>query len=279
MKKQILLLLFLISASNILFASKSSLSALFNACCWGEVEVIKEYINSCFNVNIQDQHERALIHCAVSNGHLEIVKILINAGADLEVKDRNDATALHYAVRFGFIDIVEYLLQHGASIQSQSMYGDTPLHNAVEYAEYINIVKVLIDAGSDLNALDYHGNTPLYYALYHKNTEAMELLLNAGANPFLFNEDLDTIFDQLDSMDQRDRLDCKEIIIFFFKHMNYEKYRKQFNISHQGYLKAWNIVCSKNNREILIRYADEVTSNNPTHPFQCLVGVRKSLFK
>lgn len=238
---------------------------------------IKEYINSCFNVNIQDQNERALIHCAVSNGHLEIVKILINAGADLEVKDRNDATALHYAVRFGFIDIVEYLLEQGASIQSQSMYGDTPLHNAVGVAEYINIVKVLIDAGSDVNALDYHGNTPLYYALYHKNTEAMELLLNAGANPFLLNRNQETIFDQLAYVEDQDRSDYKEIIIFLFKHMNYGKYRKQFNISHKAYLKAWNIVCSEDNREILIRYADGVTCKNPTHPFQRLYRSKKNL--
>ena len=279
MKKKIVFLLVLIGFSNIVCASKYSFNVLFNACCWGDSVKVQEYIDKGFNVNAQDQHERALLHCAASNGHIEIVRMLVGAGADLEVKDRSDTTPLHYAVQFGFLDIVQYLLQQGASVQSQSMKGGIPLHNAVESLERNDIVKVLIDAGSDINALDYDGNTPLDYALYHKNREAMEMLLHAGANPFLFNEDLDTIFDQLDSMDQQDRLDCKEIIIFFIKNMHYEKYREQYNILHEEYCKAWNIVFSEKNRELLMQHADEVTCKQVTHPLQQLFRSRRSLLK
>ncbi len=279
MKKQIPLLLLLISVSNILFASKYSLSALFDACYWGEDEEIKEYIHNGFNVNDQDQNERTLIHCAASNGHLQIVKILINAGADLEVKDRNDATTLHYAVRFGFLDIVQYLLAEGASVQSQSMEGDTPLHNAVEFIEYKDIVKVLIDAGSDVNALDLHQSSPLDLALYHKNIEAIQMLLDAGANPFLLNKSQETIFDRLQLVNQGDELEHAVILMAFLEQMNYEKYRKKFNISHEAYVKAWHLLFSDQNRDILIQYVHKATARHPTHLFQRLLRSRECLFK
>lgn len=212
MKKQIVFLLLFIGYSNIVCASKYSFNVLFNACCWGDSAKVQEYIDKGFNVNVQDQHERVLLHCAASNGHIEIVKMLVGAGADLEVKDRSDTI-------------------------------------------------------------------PLHYAFYYKNIEIVQVLLDAGANPFLLNENQETIFDQLDSMDQQDRLGCKEIIIFFIKNMDYEKYRKQFNISHEAYCKAWNIIFGEDNREMVIRYAAEVTFKHVTHPLQRLMRAREYLLK
>ena len=66
------------------------------------------------------------------------------------------------------------------------------LHLALVSVSMIPIpkmIKHLIEFGVDVNARDHYGNTPLHYAARLKNSEIMEMLLNAHAEVDPINKD------------------------------------------------------------------------------------------
>ena len=93
-------------------------------------------------------------------------------------------------------------------MNAKNQYGNTALTvatmsmNIHTQAETKLLVSILLDKGADVNAKNsnpifdrttgeivrYQGNAPLGYACRHKNTEIVEMLLNAGAD-IVYKED------------------------------------------------------------------------------------------
>ena len=71
--------------------------------------------------------------------------------------------------------------QKPVKIDSQEADGDGVLHNLLYGREYYP-VRTLIEAGADVNLVGNVGYTPLHVAAWRNHPEAIELLLNAGAN-------------------------------------------------------------------------------------------------
>jgi ankyrin repeat protein len=66
------------------------------------------------------------------------------------------------------------------TVNEKDKHGKTKLHNAVYYSHVIE-VKELIQLGADVNMVS-GGNEPLYWAIYNRNLDIAELLINAGAD-------------------------------------------------------------------------------------------------
>jgi ankyrin repeat protein len=58
----------------------------------------------------------------------------------------------------------------------------TFLLRALQHAQGLPLVQAIIDKGADVNKADATGMTPLVYAVQYLRTEALKLLLAAGAN-------------------------------------------------------------------------------------------------
>eukprot|EP01135_Chromosphaera_perkinsii_P009833 Nk52_evm16s1916 gene=Nk52_evmTU16s1916 len=101
------------------------------------------------------KHGEAYIFQAIEEGSLEDVVKLIHAGVDHYVRGTNERTILSAAAHHGQMEILQFLLQNLAH---------------------------LIDVG------DEHGMGPVSYAVESGHAEAVQLLLDNGANPFLKNE-------------------------------------------------------------------------------------------
>lgn len=95
------------------------------------------------------------------------------------------------------MNMIELLVKHGADINKQDVRKTTALHHAAEIPQDITLkpLKYLIENGANINAQDINGNTPLFIAYAVNNPEAVKLLLNAGAditirnnNGLLYNE-------------------------------------------------------------------------------------------
>jgi len=171
---------------------------------------VKNSIQQGENINARDKNGMTLLDSAITNNNQEAVKLLIEAGADinatantgltplmrassqpdivrllidakanLNVKDNTyGKTALMYAAGSVNTETLKLLLDAGADINATSNEGWTALCYAV-LARLTDTIKLLIDAGVDVNL----GNkTPLSIATSNKNTEAIELLKQAGAN-------------------------------------------------------------------------------------------------
>lgn len=167
-----------------------------------------------------NENEETPLMYAAMKGYKETVKILIENKADINKRNRNNANALIYAYMYGHDDIADILLQNGSDSldrslkvcdlnQSTLLGGNIPLMNAAHYstnevflqklidngadvydtalreaASYnnINAVKVLLKNNANVNAQNNYGKTALMLACYNGNLEITKMLLEAGAD-------------------------------------------------------------------------------------------------
>lgn len=88
--------------------------------------------------------ETALMLVALQ-GDLESVKLLVKRGAEV---NRPGWTPLHYAAAGGHVPVIAFLLDENAYIDAQSPNRTTPLMMAARQ-KHTNAVRVLIEAGAD----------------------------------------------------------------------------------------------------------------------------------
>ncbi|MDR2169899.1 MAG: ankyrin repeat domain-containing protein [Planctomycetaceae bacterium] len=171
---------------------QNGLEVLFETIEQGDLDKLKNLIDSGANVNAKDEDNWTLLHCAASyNSNSSILKYLVLQGADVNAKDEDGWTALHYAAsENNNVEIVEYLISQGIDGNVKNKDGSTPLHCAAKNSNAsIDILKLLESHGADVNAIDQKGKTPLDYAQRTKNNkEICKYLISIGAkNTSKFN--------------------------------------------------------------------------------------------
>src|SRR3954471_2913611 len=93
---------------------------------------------------------------AVGEGDLAKISALLDAGAD-----------------------IRYVRPHGYTVMIDVMHGRTIL----EDPQLLPVLRLLIDCGADLNAVSEYGESALSVASWVGRFDAVELLVNSGADP------------------------------------------------------------------------------------------------
>ena len=136
-----------------------------------------------------DLNTAEMLRRAALFNNIAVARVLLEGGADVNyrVKDHNIATPLHGAV-YASAEMTRLLLEHGADPSAtDSSLGMTPLHHASDGSsekpdDFTEIMTILIEYDADVNAVDdASGATPLHQAVYFKEPDAVELLLEHGA--------------------------------------------------------------------------------------------------
>lgn len=102
-----------------------------------------------------------------------------------QIKDQANHAAtsiLFVACANGRIATIKGFLASGVNIESQNTEGQTPLHYAVKHRR-TNIIELLLTHHANPNAGDHNSRTPLHDSVDKSNILATELLIRAGANP------------------------------------------------------------------------------------------------
>lgn len=180
-----------------------------------EVDRIGTLINSKADLNAEDGGGQTELMRAIENGYPEVVKLLINNGASpTQPSSRYLESPLNRALSLKNFEIAEVLVKAGADVNSADpKTGNRPLENALheknpEAVEFLmknhavsnfyhngmsplNLAlqnndkitaQTLIQGGADVNSVNPDtGNTPLISAIYAGNKEAVEFLLDKGA--------------------------------------------------------------------------------------------------
>lgn len=181
-------------------------------------KIAKMLIDAGADITTKCDQNLTALHWAGICRQTVIGKWLIEKGAAIDARDEHGDTPLLIAAEYGSDCLVKTLIQAGADVHLCSHIGNTALIKAVsKEAEhqvtyeilrgvlrfftpdqkekmvafsakrYQNIIKTLINAGVDIDAQNKFGETALILAAQNGNAEQVQLLLQAGANPYLRN--------------------------------------------------------------------------------------------
>ncbi|GAA5817264.1 hypothetical protein MFLAVUS_010807 [Mucor flavus] len=109
---------------------------------------------------------------AAGDGQLDRVKELVETGVDVNSQDQFGYTAMHAAVSYSQIDIVKYLLEKGANVNIEDFEKDTPLY----VAETVEMAQLLLDHGAEPKRVNEEGLSPAATALEEGWEDVAKLL-------------------------------------------------------------------------------------------------------
>ncbi|GLT80162.1 hypothetical protein SLA2020_516160 [Shorea laevis] len=92
-----------------------------------------------------------------NEGDLDGIRELVDSGIDVNFRDIDDRTALHIAACQGLTDVVSLLLQRGALVDSKDRWGSTPLADAICY-KHQDVIKLLEKHGAKPPMAPMHVN-------------------------------------------------------------------------------------------------------------------------
>ncbi|KAF8777405.1 Ankyrin-1 like protein [Argiope bruennichi] len=133
------------------------------------------------------------LHTAVQYGHLNIVKKLLELEKRTDINDTNEnfATPLQLASGQGYSEITRLLILNGADPNVPDH--NPPLHLAVANSDY-EMIEVLIEAGANATLGDEDGISAIGLAIKCKSLDVMETLLELSEIDINFKGDNDRTF-------------------------------------------------------------------------------------
>ncbi|MEI7834719.1 MAG: ankyrin repeat domain-containing protein, partial [bacterium] len=122
------------------------------------------------------------LHMAAFEGQEEAINLLIASKARMNLHDRNGMTPLAAATFQDKPLAVKALLDKGADINAVDSYGQTALFMSILYKKK-EIFSLLMAKKADFNIVETAtGFTPLHIAVQNGSTDAVQQLIDAGAN-------------------------------------------------------------------------------------------------
>ncbi|KAE8671801.1 hypothetical protein F3Y22_tig00111917pilonHSYRG00057 [Hibiscus syriacus] len=98
----------------------------------GDLDGIRELLDSGINVNFRDVDDRTALHVAACQGQTDVVSLLIQYGATVDSKDRWRSTPLEDAIYYKNHEVIKLLEKHGAKPLMAPMH----VKHAREVPEY-----------------------------------------------------------------------------------------------------------------------------------------------
>ena len=124
------------------------------------------------NVEARNGKDESPLMLASLKGLLEVAKQLIDRGADV---NKPGWAPLHYAATKGHVAVMDLLLENHAYIDAASPNGSTPLMMASLYGT-ASAVKLLLDAGADPLLKNEQGLTAIDFAYRDSRAESAEII-------------------------------------------------------------------------------------------------------
>jgi len=145
------------------------------AACWGWEDELVEYLALKPNLEKVDLKNQAtpLIYAAW-NGHANIVQLLLNANANVHAKDKDGLTAIDHATQDNHHDVI--------AVFEKELKNRRNLINAAALGQ-LQDISMYIALKANLEETDFKTcSTPLIWAANCGHAQAVQLLLDAGAN-------------------------------------------------------------------------------------------------
>ncbi|MBD2166753.1 ankyrin repeat domain-containing protein [Calothrix membranacea FACHB-236] len=149
------------------------------------IDILRCLVEHGANVNaIEPESENTVLDLAVQSGNIDKVQFILDAGADINYQTENGYDVLIQAM-YGrdilqdqnLISILNLLVSRGAAVNGRSSYGETAIKLAAHIGRF-DAVQLLLNAGANSEQLEW---TELMHAIVFGNLEQVKLLLEQGA--------------------------------------------------------------------------------------------------
>lgn len=192
-------------------ANAGSYEDYFQAAKTDDAAEIGKLLNRGFDGNVRDPKGDHALHVAIrENAGKAVTALLRWDKVDVEARNKADESPLMLAALGGQLAVVERLIALGADINKP---GWTPLHYAATRG-HLDVMYLLLDKSAYIDAASPNGTTPLMMAAFYGTPSAVKLLLEAGADPLLRNQqDLTAI----DFAQRANRTESADIISAFVR--------------------------------------------------------------
>lgn len=200
------------------FESNIERTLLCEAVRKGKEWAVNLLLENGANPQAVDGRGRQALHYAIEDCQESMVKVLLDHGG---VKDVTvGPMLLHLAVSGGNLTIIEMILKAGVGTNKTESWGETPLHYLVRLGSthLAKIVDLLLEFGAQVNIGNQYADTPLHIAVIFCRPEVVQMLIDAGANPYLVNTRGETAMDMARSASSN--VGSEEIWKIMHSHIN-----------------------------------------------------------
>jgi len=163
---------------------------LATSCSYGHYSAVRALLQAGHSIDDQvEETGRTALHVAVIKNRGKIVQLLLHQKADPDTVDAHSQTAMHLAAQFA-PSLCHMLVSAGARVDTKELFqnGQTALHMLATH-NYTEALEFLIEKGANVNSQTVDGVTPLHKAVGQSSVDAVKLLLKGKANPTIKNED------------------------------------------------------------------------------------------
>lgn len=141
-----------------------------------------------FDPNTRDPKGQVGLTIALQNGSSKaFAALLASSQVNVEARNAQDESPLMMAALKGNLEAVKALLVRDADVNKT---GWAPLHYAASAGsrQHVAIIALLLENHAYIDATSPNGTTPLMMAAQYGSNEAVQLLLDEGADPTLKNQ-------------------------------------------------------------------------------------------
>ena len=180
----------------------------------GEVAEVKRFLRANVVVDEPDERNRTPLDWAACRNRPQVIVALVEAGADVNRTDREEGlTPILLASKSISDNAVIALVDVGADVNCQDKNpGWMPLHYAILYGQEVTVEKLINAKGADVDKAANNGTTPLHLAAGLGKTEAITMLVKAGANLHATDDEGNTPLDNARKAEQLDAVQLLEKI-------------------------------------------------------------------
>ena len=176
-----------------------------------DAKTINALLSRGFDANTRSPSGDSSLALAIREPALKVAATLIAWGkTEVEARNSKDESPLMLASLNGLLDISKQLIARGADVNKP---GWTPLHYAATRG-HVAVMDLLLENHAYIDAASPNGSTPLMMASLYGTAAAVKLLLDAGADPLLKNEQGLTA---IDFANRDKRTESAEIIAAFVR--------------------------------------------------------------
>lgn len=185
MRNHFKFLVYLLAIIWVSAATAGSYEDYFIAIKQDNPRTVVDLLRRGFDPNTVDPKGEHGLYIALREPSPKVAEALIEwPKTNVEWRTPQDESPLMMAALKGHADLARKLIARGADINKT---GWTPLHYASTHG-HLAIMQMLLDEHAYIDAESPNGTTPLMMAAHYGTTEAVRLLLEAGADPLLKNQ-------------------------------------------------------------------------------------------